>query len=357
MSTRGRAGGCGSTWNSFRASTCASRLPRSAKFWRSGGPNETEGIRPMAMAIKKKKLSLVHKAHFTQGCDSRQSVYDKFEWGERNATIRDREGKAIFEQTGMHFPTGWSDIAVQIVSQKYFKGPLGAEKRECDLRQMINRVVDTVVAWGLEGGYFSAQRGAEIFGNELAYLVADQRGSFNSPVWFNVGTEYATNPEKPQCSACFINKVDDNMESILALQVKEGMIFKDGSGSGINLSTLRSSREMLSGGGRPSGPLSFMKGYDVFAGQIKSGGKTRRAAKMVELNVDHPDILEFIHLKANEEKKIPALLAAGFSTEFNAPHNAYEQVFYQNANNSVRVSNAFMGRATGLGTKEWMTRA
>src|ERR1035441_5821182 len=221
---------------------------------------------------------------------------------------------------------------------------------------MIDRVVNTIRDWGLEGGYFVTPAAAEICGNEVALLIADQRGSFNSPVWFNVGTEYATNPEKPQCSACFINRVDDNMESILALQTKEGMIFKDGSGSGVNLSTLRSSKEMLSGGGRPSGPLSFMKAYDIFAGQIKSGGKTRRAALMRILNVDHPDILEFIHLKANEEKKIPALLAAGYSTEFNAPNNAYEQVFYQNANNSVRVTDSFMLRAQEPG-KTYETRS
>ena len=309
----------------------------------------------MAIATKRKQ-PLIGKAYFTPGCDSRQEVYDKFEWGSRDAAIRDREGKAIFEQTGMNFPTAWSDTAVQIVSQKYFKGPLGTEKRERGLRQMIDRVVNTIRDWGLEGGYFVTPAAAEIFGNELAYLIADQRGSFNSPVWFNVGTEYATNPLKPQCSACFINRVDDNMESILALQVKEGMIFKDGSGSGVNLSTLRSSKEMLSGGGRPSGPLSFMKAYDIFAGQIKSGGKTRRAAIMRILNVDHPDVLEFIHLKGNEEKKIPALVAAGFSTEFNASNNAYEQVFYQNANNSVRVTDDFMARSQTPGA-QWATKA
>ena len=283
-------------------------------------------------------------AYFTQGCGARWQVYEKFEWSARDAVIRDREGKTIFEQTGMTFPSGWSDTAVQIVSQKYFKGPMGTEKRERDLGKMVDRVVDTIRQWGLEGGYFDSAAEADTFANELAYLVVGQYGSFNSPVWFNVGTEYATNPEKPQCSACFINRVDDNMESILALQTKEGMIFKDGSGSGVNLSTLRSSKEMLSGGGRPSGPLSFMKAYDIFAGQIKSGGKTRRAAIMRILNVDHPDVLEFIHLKGNEEKKIPALLAAGYSTEFNAPNNAYEQVFYQNANNSVRVTDSFMMR-------------
>ena len=300
----------------------------------------------MAIDMKETVPTLLPAVGFTQVCDSRQGVYDKFKWGMRDAEIRNREGEVIFEQKKMLFPTNWSDTAVQIVAQKYFKGPLGSSQREHDLRQMVDRVVDRMATWGLEQGHFKSNFESSRFANELAYLITDQRVAFNSPVWFNVGTEFTTNPDKPQCSACFINKVDDNMESILQLYVKEGMIFKDGSGSGVNLSTLRSTREFLSGGGRPSGPVSFMRGFDVNAGQIKSGGKTRRAAKIVILNVDHPDIEDFIWAKAKEEKKIPALLAAGFSTEFNVANNAYDQIFFQNANNSVRVSDEFMDAAT-----------
>ena len=270
--------------------------------------------------------------------------------------IRGRNEEVIFEQKDMLFPVDWSDTAVQIVAQKFFKGPLGSPARESSLQELIDRVVNTIVQWALDGGYISL--GAEVrdLGNEMAFLMLHQFAAFNSPVWFNVGTEFSSNPGKPQCSACFINTVEDDMESILQLLVKEGRIFKDGSGSGVNLSTLRSRKEFLSGGGKPSGPLSFMKSLDINAGQIKSGGKTRRAAKMVILNVGHPDIKDFIRCKADEEKKIPALLTAGYTTEFNAPNNAYEQVFYQNANNSVRVSDEFMQAATDPDGALWSTR-
>jgi ribonucleoside-diphosphate reductase alpha chain len=263
--------------------------------------------------------------------------FDEIEWELRTATISNEKGEKIFEQKDVEIPKSWSMTATNVVVSKYFYGPMGTPQRETSVRQLVDRIAKTYYQWGLKDGYFASNEDAENFYNELLYLLVNQYMSFNSPVWFNVGVE-----EKPQCSACFINSVQDSMESILNLAKTEGMLFKYGSGTGSNLSTLRSSKEKLTGGGTPSGPVSFMKGYDAFAGVIKSGGKTRRAAKMVILNVDHPDIVKFINCKAEEEKKAWALIEAGYDGGFNVPGGAYDSVFYQNANHSVRVTDEFM---------------
>ncbi len=262
--------------------------------------------------------------------------YDELEWELRDAVLTNwRDGSVSFEQRGVEFPTSWSMMATQIVSQKYFRGQLGTPQRERSVRQMVDRVADTITGWGIDGGYFADADAAEVFNAELKHLLVNQKAAFNSPVWFNVGVE-----EKPQCSACFILSVEDTMSSILNWYVEEGTIFKGGSGSGINLSSIRSSKEHLKGGGESSGPVSFMRGADASAGTIKSGGKTRRAAKMVILNVDHPDVEEFIWTKAREEKKIRVLREAGFDMDLDGAD--YASVQYQNANNSVRVTDEFM---------------
>jgi ribonucleoside-diphosphate reductase alpha chain len=262
--------------------------------------------------------------------------YDELEWELRDAVLTNwRDGSVSFEQRGVEFPTSWSMMATQIVSQKYFRGQLGTPERERSVRQMIDRVADTITGWGIDGGYFADGESAEVFNAELKHLLVNQKAAFNSPVWFNVGVE-----EKPQCSACFILSVEDTMSSILNWYVEEGQIFKGGSGAGINLSSIRSSKEHLKGGGESSGPVSFMRGADASAGTIKSGGKTRRAAKMVILNVDHPDVEEFIWTKAREEKKIRVLREAGFDMDLDGAD--YASVQYQNANNSVRVTDEFM---------------
>src|SRR5213596_1960262 len=232
-------------------------------------------------------------------------------------------------------PKFWSQMATNVVVSKYFRGHLGSPDRETSVRQLIGRVVRTITGWGREGGYFATEADGDAFRDELTHILLYQMAAFNSPVWFNVGIE-----PHPQCSACFINSVSDTMDSILTLAKTEGMLFKYGSGTGSNLSNIRSSKEFLAGGGTASGPVSFMKGYDSFAGVIKSGGKTRRAAKMVILNVDHPDIVEFINCKVEEEKKAWALIDAGYDGSFTGP--AYSSVFFQNSNNSVRVSDDFM---------------
>jgi ribonucleoside-diphosphate reductase alpha chain len=269
--------------------------------------------------------------------------YDELEWELRDAVLKNwRDGSISFEQRGVEFPSSWSMMATQIVSQKYFRGTLGTPEREHSVRQMIDRVADTITGWGLEGGYFSDEDSAEVFRAELKHLLVHQKAAFNSPVWFNVGVE-----DEPQCSACFILQVEDTMSSILNWYVEEGTIFKGGSGAGINLSSIRSSKEILKGGGEASGPVSFMRGADASAGTIKSGGKTRRAAKMVILNVDHPDIEEFIWTKAKEEKKIRILREAGFDMDLDG--DDYASIQYQNANNSVRVTDEFM-RAYEAGT-------
>ena len=276
--------------------------------------------------------------------------FDTVEWEIRDAVIGNERGEKVFEQAGVEVPKFWSQTATNVVVSKYFRGPLGTPERETSVRQLLARVADTLARWGREGGYFATDADAEAFHAELTHILLYQMACFNSPVWFNVGIE-----EHPQCSACFINSVDDTMQSILGLARTEGMLFKYGSGTGSNLSTLRSSREQLAGGGTASGPVSFMKGFDAFAGVIKSGGKTRRAAKMVILNADHPDIVEFIRCKEVEERKAWALIDAGYEGGFNVSGGAYDSVFYQNANHSVRATDAFMNAVAADG--EWSTRA
>jgi ribonucleoside-diphosphate reductase alpha chain len=262
--------------------------------------------------------------------------YDQLTWERRDAVITNwRDGSTAFEQRDLEFPENWSQNATNIVAQKYFRGPLGTPQREHSVRQMVDRVAGTITNWGLEDGYFASPADGEAFRSELTHLLVNQRAAFNSPVWFNVGVE----PE-PQASACFILSVEDTMPSILNWYVEEGLIFKGGSGSGINLSTIRSSREQLGNGGEASGPVSFMRGADASAGTIKSGGKTRRAAKMVVLNVDHPDVRDFIWCKAREEHKARALRDAGFDMDLDGRDSISIQ--YQNANNSVRVTDDFM---------------
>ncbi|CUS89124.1 ribonucleoside-diphosphate reductase class II [Candidatus Kryptonium thompsonii] len=275
--------------------------------------------------------------------------FDEIQWEIRDAVITNEKGEVVFEQKGVEVPAFWSMLATNIVVSKYFHGQVGTPEREYSVKQLIERVARTITNWGIRDGYFASDEDADIFYNELAYLLVNQYASFNSPVWFNVGIE-----EKPQASACFINSVQDTMESILELVKTEGMLFKYGSGTGTNFSTLRSSKEKLSGGGIASGPVSFMRGFDAFAGVIKSGGKTRRAAKMVILNVDHPDIIDFIKSKAEEEKKAHILIKAGYDPGFNVPGGAYDSVQFQNANHSVRVTDEFMKAV--LEDKEWHTR-
>jgi ribonucleoside-diphosphate reductase alpha chain len=273
---------------------------------------------------------------------------DEMHWEQRSATIQNDKGELIFQQEDVEVPKTWSQMATNVVVSKYFRGAVGTPERETSVRQLISRVVDTITAWGEAGGAFATREDRETYRAELAYLLVRQHASFNSPVWFNVGVE-----KRPQCSACFINSVEDSMESILSLAKTEGLLFKYGSGTGSNLSNLRSSRERLSSGGSASGPVSFMRGYDAFAGVIKSGGKTRRAAKMVILNADHPDIVEFINCKVKEEKKAWALIDQGYDGSFNG--EAYNSVFFQNSNNSVRVTDDFMRSVVEDGT--WTTRA
>ncbi|MCY3413011.1 MAG: vitamin B12-dependent ribonucleotide reductase [Candidatus Heimdallarchaeota archaeon] len=269
--------------------------------------------------------------------------YETVEWSKRDVKVTSFSGDIIFEQNKVEFPKFWSQNSVQIVTSKYFHGKLNTSDRESSLKQLIDRVVLTLKQWGMEGGYFADSNNADIFADELTDIIMHQRMAFNSPVWFNLGTV-----SKPQGSACFINSVEDNMNSILELAKTEGMIFKYGSGSGVNLSPLRSKGELLSTGGTSSGPLSFMKGYDSFAGSIKSGGKTRRAAKMVLLDDTHPDVIEFIESKEKEEKKAWALIDAGYDGSFTG--EAYSSVFFQNANHSVRVSDEFMEKVVTDGT-------
>jgi ribonucleoside-diphosphate reductase alpha chain len=264
-------------------------------------------------------------------------VYDTCEWEMRSAAISNESGGIVFEQKDVEMPKFWSQMATNVVVSKYFRGHIGSPERETSVRQLIGRVVRTITQWGREGGYFASEADGDTFRDELAHILLYQMAAFNSPVWFNVGIE-----PHPQCSACFINSVNDTMDSILGLAKTEGMLFKYGSGTGSNLSSIRSSKELLAGGGTASGPVSFMKGYDSFAGVIKSGGKTRRAAKMVILNADHPDIVDFIESKEKEEKKAWALIDAGYDGAFNSPGGAYDSVQFQNANHSVRVTDEFM---------------
>jgi ribonucleoside-diphosphate reductase alpha chain len=284
--------------------------------------------------------------------------YDEVEWETRTASIAAEDGKTVFEQQDVEVPKEWSQRATNVVASKYFRGPLvagsvvhherGEIKRERSVRELIDRVVGTITAWGRKDGYFADDDEAEAFEAELAHIILHQKATFNSPVWFNVGVE-----ERPQCSACFILSVEDTMDSILDWCRTEGMIFKGGSGSGVNLSRLRSSREPLSTGGLASGPVSFMRGADAIAGSIKSGGKTRRAAKMVILNADHPDIVEFIDCKSKEERKAYALGEAGYDLSLDG--EAWTSIQFQNANNSVRVTDDFMRAALDEG--KWTLKA
>jgi ribonucleoside-diphosphate reductase alpha chain len=304
------------------------------------------------------------------------SPYDELEWDLRLAQITDAQGNVIFEQKDVEVPKDWSMTATNIVASKYLHGKVGTPERETGVRQLVTRVAETIRNWGLAQGYFKTPEDGAAFHDELVHILVRQYAAFNSPVWFNVGCDriepnsdarnWHWNPQtqqvefgitgysKPQCSACFINSVKDSLDSILTLAKTEGMLFKWGSGTGTNLSPLRSSTEGLSGGGTASGPLSFMKGFDAFAGVIKSGGKTRRAAKMVILNVDHPDIVEFIECKQKEEAKAHALVAQGYDGS-HPDSDAYSSIFFQNANNSVRVTDDFMYavvRDTDFSTKK-----
>src|SRR5688572_14049838 len=299
------------------------------------------------MSVAPERLTIGLRRLFTSpGVDP----YDEVVWERRDARITNwRDGVVAFEQPGVEFPAGWSLNATNIVAQKYFRGTLGTPERESSLRQVIDRVADTITRWGSEGGYFVDDAEAETFRAELKFILVTQRAAFNSPVWFNIGV-----PGVPQqASACFILAVDDTMDSILNWYREEGVIFKGGSGSGINLSRIRSSVELLNGGGTASGPVSFMRGADASAGTIKSGGKTRRAAKMVILNADHPDIEHFIWCKAIEERKARALADAGFDMDLDGIDS--HSIQYQNANNSVRVTDEFMQAV--LDDADWHLRA
>src|SRR6266550_492249 len=326
-----------------------------------------------APANKKKAPGLSFRRLFTK---AGVSPYDEVEWEQRTAQITDAQGNVIFEQLNVEVPKDWSMTATNIVASKYLHGKMGTLERETGVRQLVGRVAETIRDWGIADGYFRSAEDAATFHDELVFLLVRQYAAFNSPVWFNVGcdriepnsdaqnwhwnhaaerVEFSTTGYKtPQCSACFINSVKDSLDSILTLAKTEGMLFKWGSGTGTNLSPLRSSTEGLSGGGTASGPLSFMKGFDAFAGVIKSGGKTRRAAKMVILNVDHPDIEEFILCKQKEEAKAHALVAQGYDGS-HPDSDAYSSIFFQNANNSVRVTDDFMYAV--LRDTEFSTRA
>jgi len=274
--------------------------------------------------------------------------FANIEWELRTAAITGENGKMVFEQRDVEVPKSWSQTATNVVVQKYFRGIVGTPSRERSVRQLISRVADTITNWGKKDGYFADDESARVFNAELKHLLVQQKMSFNSPVWFNVGIE-----AEPQCSACFINSVEDTMGSILTLAKTEGMLFKYGSGTGTNLSPIRSSKELLNGGGTASGPVSFMRGFDAFAGVIKSGGKTRRAAKMVILNIDHPDVDEFIWCKSKEEKKAWTLIDAGYDGSFDG--EAYKSVFFQNSNNSVRVTDDFMEAVQK--DRDWVLRS
>jgi ribonucleoside-diphosphate reductase alpha chain len=311
----------------------------------SGTPDQAARARKAAESKAPAVPGLEFPRYFTlPGVDP----FDEVEWEVRSAVIGNEKGKVVFEQREVEIPKFWSQQATNIVVSKYFRGQLDTPDREHSVKQLVGRVVDTITRWAGEQDYFASTDALEAFSHELKHLLVYQKAAFNSPVWFNCGFERA-----PQCSACFINSVQDTMDSILTLARTEGMLFKFGSGTGSNLSAIRSSRELLAGGGTASGPVSFMKGYDAFAGVIKSGGKTRRAAKMVILNADHPDVVDFITCKVDEEKKAWALIDAGYDGSFTGV--AYGSIFFQNSNNSVRVTDDFM-RAI-LDDDDWQTKA
>ncbi|HWB98591.1 MAG TPA: vitamin B12-dependent ribonucleotide reductase, partial [Bryobacteraceae bacterium] len=321
--------------------------------------------------LTKTKTGVAFPRYFTAKLEPGKTPYDEIQWETRTASIGNDKGATIFEQRDVEVPVDWSQTATNIVASKYFYGKLGSPERETSVAQLIQRVVDSITDWGLKGGYFRTPEDGENFRAELAHLTLTQKACFNSPVWFNVGVketrgygwifdEKAGSIQKlesgvmrPQCSACFIVSVKDSLESILDLAKTEGMLFKWGSGTGSNLSTIREEDAVLSGGGRASGPLSFMKGFDAFAGVIKSGGKTRRAAKMVILNADHPDVEKFIWSKAKEEKKAYTLVEAGYDASLDG--EAYSSIFFQNANNSVRATDEFMRAA--VEDSDWWTKS
>ena len=318
------------------------------------------------------RRGLAFERYFTSDLKEGQTPYDTLKWEQRSAVIADVKGNIVFEQTDVEMPSEWSQTATNIVTSKYFHGTVGRPDRERSLRELVHRVVDTIADWGGLGGYFATEADVEAFRDDLAHLMLTQKASFNSPVWFNVGVRKesrgygwawdesgervgALDPDqhRPQCSACFINSVHDSLESILDLAKTEGMLFKWGSGTGTNLSNIREDDAGLAGGGRASGPVSFMKGFDAFAGVIKSGGKTRRAAKMVILDVDHPDVKDFIWCKAREEKKAHVLIEHGYDSAIDG--DAYSTISFQNANNSVRVTDEFMQAADE--ERDWWTRS
>ncbi len=306
--------------------------------------NEKTLSKSNAKADTQQGKGLQFRRYFTDG---RISPFDSVVWQRRTAQIGNEKGQVIFRQENVEVPESWSQTATNIVASKYFHGKMDSPERETSVKQLIGRVVNTIVGWGESGGYFASAESRDSFRDDLAHLLVQQKMAFNSPVWFNVGVQ-----AKPQCSACFINSVQDTMGSIMDLAKTEGMLFKWGSGTGTNFSSLRGSHETLSGGGIASGPVSFMKGFDAFAGVIKSGGKTRRAAKMVILNVDHPDIVEFIDSKMKEERKAHVLIEQGYDSSIDG--EAYTSVFFQNANHSVRVTDEFMQAAAE--DRDWWTR-
>ncbi len=321
--------------------------------------------------FNQKNKGISFPRYFTARLESGKTPYDEVRWETRTASIGNDKGSVIFEQRDVEVPADWSQTATNIVASKYFYGKLGSAERETSVAQLVERVVDTIAGWGRKDGYFATEGDAENFRSELAHLMLTQKACFNSPVWFNVGVketrgygwiydrvaDHVTKLEsgvlRPQCSACFIVSVKDSLESILDLAKTEGMLFKWGSGTGTNLSAIREEDAVLSGGGRASGPLSFMKGFDAFAGVIKSGGKTRRAAKMVILNVDHPDVEKFIWCKAKEEKKAYTLVEAGYDASLDG--EAYGSIFFQNANNSVRATDDFMDAV--ISDADWWTKS
>src|SRR6266481_5126406 len=322
--------------------------------------------------IIKGKTGVSFPRYFTSRLEAGKTPYDEIAWETRTASIGNDKGSVIFEQRDIEVPADWSQTAANIVASKYFHGKLGSPERERSVAELVHRVVDSIADWGIKDGYFASNEDGENFRSELAHLMLHQKAAFNSPVWFNVGVKESrgygwyycpsedgktnikklANEARPQCSACFIVSVKDSLESILDLAKTEGMLFKWGSGTGSNLSSLREEDAILSGGGRASGPLSFMKGFDAFAGVIKSGGKTRRAAKMVILNADHPDVEKFIWCKAKEEKKAYTLVEAGYDASLDG--EAYSSIFFQNANNSVRASDEFMEAA--MRDDDWWTK-
>jgi ribonucleoside-diphosphate reductase alpha chain len=330
-------------------------------------------IREPRRSVKQsERTGVAFPRYFTSKLEPGKTPYDAIRWEKRTATIGNDKGAVLFEQRDVEVPADWSQTATNIVVSKYFHGKMGTPERETSVAQLVHRVVDTITDWGIGGRYFKTAQDAENFRDELAHLMLTQKACFNSPVWFNVGVQSEkrgygwyydettdsiqkldpANP-RPQCSACFINSAGDSLESILDLAKTEGMLFKWGSGTGSNLSNLREENAILSGGGRASGPLSFMKGFDAFAGVIKSGGKTRRAAKMVILNADHPDIEAFIWCKAKEEKKAHTLIDAGYDSSLDG--EAYSSIFFQNANNSVRATDEFMAAAAA--NDDWWTKS